>query len=50
MARDLDEFWQNLKEGRDCITEVPEQRWDYRLYYDPVKGKAERSTASGAAS
>ena len=34
-AADLDEFWENLKAGRDCITEVPAERWDYRDY--PVK-------------
>ncbi|WP_067499195.1 SDR family NAD(P)-dependent oxidoreductase [Actinoplanes sp. TFC3] len=27
-AADLDEFWDNLVAGRDCVTEVPAQRWD----------------------
>ncbi len=27
-ARDLDAFWDNLAGGRDCITEVPLERWD----------------------
>lgn len=27
-ARDLDGFWGNLVAGRDCITEVPLERWD----------------------
>ncbi|MDQ0495501.1 polyketide synthase PksN [Paenibacillus brasilensis] len=36
MARDVDEFWKNLEEGRDCITEIPEDRWDWKAYYgDP---------------
>ncbi len=39
MARDLAEFWENLKAGRDCITEIPAERWDYNAYYDPEKGK-----------
>jgi acyl transferase domain-containing protein/acyl carrier protein len=39
MADTPDEFWENLKQGRDCITEVPADRWDYREYFDPVKGK-----------
>ena len=30
-----DEFWDNLKSGKDCIVEVPEDRWDYRPYYSP---------------
>ena len=32
MARDIDEFWSNLLEGRDCISEVPEDRWNWREY------------------
>ncbi|MBU9709974.1 SDR family NAD(P)-dependent oxidoreductase [Paenibacillus sp. AK121] len=37
MARDVDEFWKNLEEGRDCITEIPEDRWDWKAYYgDPA--------------
>src|SRR5262249_46300828 len=38
-ARDLKEFWENLRKGRDCITEIPPERWDYRLYFDPDKNK-----------
>jgi polyketide synthase PksN len=38
MARDLKEFWQNLVEGKDCIVEIPEERWDWReCYGDPAK-------------
>ena len=37
-ARDLDEFWKNLSEAEDCITEIPKERWDWREYYgDPAK-------------
>jgi len=32
-ARNLEEFWQVLCEGRDCISEIPPQRWDHALYY-----------------
>ncbi|HEY0794068.1 MAG TPA: beta-ketoacyl synthase N-terminal-like domain-containing protein, partial [Chthoniobacterales bacterium] len=35
MAGNPDEFWDNLISGRDCITEVPEDRWDYRAYFEP---------------
>ena len=38
-ARNLNEFWENLKHGRDCISEIPKERWDYNLYYDPDKNK-----------
>jgi len=34
-ASDLEEFWENLRTGKDCITEIPADRWDYQLYYDP---------------
>lgn len=37
MARNLHEFWDNLKKGRDCITEIRSDRWDAGEYYDPRK-------------
>nr|WP_237728481.1 SDR family NAD(P)-dependent oxidoreductase [Paenibacillus sp. OSY-SE] len=39
MADNLEQFWENLKNGKDCITEIPPERWDYRRYYDPDKEK-----------
>ncbi len=39
MARDLDEFWDNLKAGRDCVTEIPADRWDYRRFWTEGAGK-----------
>jgi acyl transferase domain-containing protein/enoyl-CoA hydratase/carnithine racemase/acyl carrier protein len=39
-SRDVTEFWDNLEQGRDLISEIPKERWDYRKYYgDPVTGK-----------
>ena len=36
MANDLDEFWENLKEGKTCISTIPKDRWDWEaLYGDP---------------
>ncbi|WP_435864730.1 SDR family NAD(P)-dependent oxidoreductase, partial [Streptomyces sparsogenes] len=35
MADDVDEFWANLLEGRDCVTEIPDDRWDRDRWYDP---------------
>ncbi|MFF3781142.1 SDR family NAD(P)-dependent oxidoreductase [Streptomyces sp. NPDC001933] len=32
-APDLDRFWHQLAEGRDSITEIPRERWDYRERY-----------------
>jgi acyl transferase domain-containing protein/enoyl-CoA hydratase/carnithine racemase/acyl carrier protein len=32
-AGNLEEFWQNIAQGRDCIEEIPKHRWDIDLYY-----------------
>ncbi|MBY9077991.1 beta-ketoacyl synthase N-terminal-like domain-containing protein, partial [Paenibacillus sp. CGMCC 1.18879] len=38
-ARNLQEFWSNLREGRDSIIEIPKERWDSGLYFDEDKTK-----------
>ncbi|MGW0787714.1 SDR family NAD(P)-dependent oxidoreductase [Streptomyces sp. NPDC002911] len=35
MAEDLDRFWTNLRDGRDCVTEVPADRWASDGFYRP---------------
>ncbi|CAN93348.1 polyketide synthase [Sorangium cellulosum So ce56] len=42
-ANDLGEFWDNLRSGKDCITEIPPDRWDYRAYFDAQKGRIGKS-------
>ncbi|MER7205298.1 beta-ketoacyl synthase N-terminal-like domain-containing protein, partial [Streptomyces sp. NPDC000188] len=42
-AEDLEAFWRNLAEGRDCVGEVPANRWDHAAYYDPERGKEGRT-------
>ncbi|WP_086771905.1 SDR family NAD(P)-dependent oxidoreductase [Streptomyces bobili] len=37
-AADLEEFWQNLREGRDCVREVPAGRWDHGRYAEAGAG------------
>ncbi len=32
-AADLEQFWENMVAERDCITEVPASRWDWRELY-----------------
>ncbi|MCB2360151.1 SDR family NAD(P)-dependent oxidoreductase [Clostridium estertheticum] len=39
-ATNIRDFWKVLCEGRDCITEIPKERWDNRLFFDETKGKA----------
>ena len=34
-ARDVETFWENLAAGRDCITEIPAERWDHARFHDP---------------
>ena len=41
-ARNVDEYWANLAEGRLCVGEIPRERWDMDMYYqpgDPAPGK-----------
>ncbi|WP_103534502.1 SDR family NAD(P)-dependent oxidoreductase [Streptomyces sp. SM11] len=35
MAEDLDRFWANLRDGRDCVTEIPADRWGSDGFYRP---------------
>ena len=38
-ANDVSELWKNLTAGRDCITEVPPERWNYKDYPVQVGGE-----------
>lgn len=38
-AGNLRKFWDNLKSGKDSITEIPKERWDYSLYFDKDRNK-----------
>jgi acyl transferase domain-containing protein len=42
-AADLDAFWANLAAGRDCVTEVPPDRWDHDALFDPEPGRPGRT-------
>ncbi|WP_437495035.1 SDR family NAD(P)-dependent oxidoreductase [Sorangium sp. So ce1014] len=41
-APDLDTFWQNLLERRDCIEEIPPERWDVARYIDADPSRRDR--------
>lgn len=35
-AEDIDQFWDNLVSGKDCISEIPSNRWDWKKHFgDP---------------
>jgi acyl transferase domain-containing protein/tryptophanase/acyl carrier protein len=37
-SQDLEEFWENLKDGKDLVTLIPPDRWRWEDYYgDPLK-------------
>jgi 3-oxoacyl-(acyl-carrier-protein) synthase/acyl carrier protein len=38
-AGNIEEFWNNLKDGKDCITEIPKNRWNWEKYFDRDKSK-----------
>ncbi|XXT21474.1 SDR family NAD(P)-dependent oxidoreductase [Sorangium sp. So ce429] len=42
-APDVAAYWENLRAGKDCIVEIPPERWDHGLYFDPDKGKPGKS-------
>ncbi|MFV0537393.1 MAG: SDR family NAD(P)-dependent oxidoreductase [Dysgonomonas sp.] len=33
-AHNIEEYWRNIVLGKNCITEVPDTRWNKDLYYD----------------
>ncbi|WP_206600466.1 SDR family NAD(P)-dependent oxidoreductase [Chromobacterium sphagni] len=39
-ARNIAEFWENLRQGIDCVGEIPAARWDMARYYDADTGKS----------
>ncbi len=44
-ADTIDEFWKNLKVGKNCITEIPKERWDIPSFYDSEQGKLGKSAS-----
>ncbi len=37
-AENYEVFWQHLKEGKNCIEEIPSERWDWRAYHSQERG------------
>jgi 3-oxoacyl-(acyl-carrier-protein) synthase/enoyl-CoA hydratase/carnithine racemase/acyl carrier protein/NADP-dependent 3-hydroxy acid dehydrogenase YdfG/SAM-dependent methyltransferase len=44
-AGNLFEYWENLKNGRDSITEIPKDRWDFTEYFDPNRDEIGRTNS-----
>ncbi|WP_375137599.1 beta-ketoacyl synthase N-terminal-like domain-containing protein [Dickeya dianthicola] len=44
MAPDLETYWENLLQGKDCISEVPPTRWNWRDYLQDVHGAENRDS------
>ncbi len=42
-AKNIEEYWRNILMGKDCITEVPDERWNKTLYYDPAATNGEKT-------
>jgi acyl transferase domain-containing protein/NADPH:quinone reductase-like Zn-dependent oxidoreductase/acyl carrier protein len=44
-ANDPASFWQLLIDGVDAVREVPDERWNKKVFYDPEMGKPGKSHA-----
>lgn len=42
-AENLQQFWENLKHGRDCITEIPADRWNSARFFHPERNQPGKS-------
>src|SRR5690606_30303476 len=42
-AQDIDAFWRNILDAKNCITEVPDERWNKEIYYDPLDTNGSKS-------
>ncbi|MFJ3789439.1 beta-ketoacyl synthase N-terminal-like domain-containing protein [Kitasatospora sp. NPDC090091] len=42
-APDVEALWRNLRDGVRSTGEVPADRWDWRSYFDPRKGRPDRT-------
>lgn len=43
-ARNLHEYWQNIVNKIDCITDIPDSHWSVEDYYDPATRNPEDKT------
>ncbi|HET8797286.1 MAG TPA: SDR family NAD(P)-dependent oxidoreductase, partial [Thermoanaerobaculia bacterium] len=38
-AFDIEAYWKNLREGKDCIVEIPKDRWDWHEYFSEDRAR-----------
>ncbi len=46
-ATDLDAYWKNLREGRDCVRTVPHSRWSIEKHYAPEPRTSKSTSRHG---
>ncbi len=46
-SSNLAEFWRNLDAGRDLVTEIPSDRWDWREWYHTTAGPGRTNSKWG---
>ncbi len=44
-ANDYEQFWLNLEQGVNSISEIPPQRWDVQKYYSPNPQERNKTTS-----
>lgn len=44
-AKDLDSYWKNILENKNCVTEVPKSRWDSEKFFDADAQKGIKSNS-----
>ena len=42
-AIDLPTFWNNIKQAKYSISDVPADRWDANLYFDPDRNAPDKT-------
>ncbi|TMC23897.1 MAG: SDR family NAD(P)-dependent oxidoreductase, partial [Chloroflexi bacterium] len=47
-APDIESFWENLLTGRDCISEIPDERWDWQSYFGNTATQANKTNIKWA--
>lgn len=44
-SENIQQYWENLRDGKDCVVEIPAERWDWRDYYRPDEAPGDSDVA-----